>query len=87
MQNPLDFIAGPLGGWSCNYFYVLTVISFVFGMFLFVMSILRPSKNGLFLGMVLTVTPMVVAYFNARILYSVCDASIGRGRVRGAPAA
>ena len=82
LKAVLDAIASPLGGWSCDYLYFMTIFTFFFGIIIIasMMMIKTPSKIGLAAGVIPVTISFALAYFNARILYSTCAASIGRRR-------
>lgn len=83
-----DPIASPLGGWSCDYYFYLTILTFLFGATLcahaaFVLITAPKSfqSKGLIwgaVGLALALIPVALSYFTARVQYSMCAASIGR---------
>lgn len=84
-------IASPLGGWSCDYFYYLTIFTFLAGVVICAQSIFvvatatgpKATRSGLLwsgVGIGVALIPIALSYFNARILFSMCAASIGKDK-------
>jgi hypothetical protein len=76
MANALDTLFGPLGKEYCLYFYILSVIGFVF-FFITFLSILFlgiSKRKGVdyFLPAVFGTLPWVIFYLQNRILNTMC---------------
>ena len=85
-KEVMDFLYSPLSRKWCLYYYILAVISFVALVIVFAgaFSQLMTSGGSRSSRAVLTgitallvvCLPLMLGYFQARLMYSVCDASL-----------
>lgn len=80
-MNQLDFISKsvtPLGRDYCDYFFYLSIINFIFFIYIILAGVYTlffdKKKEGLF-TILLVSLPTFVAYFTNRLLYSMCVGS------------
>lgn len=86
IQNMLDFLYSPLPRQYCLYYYLIMVFAFVVFVVAFAGAFLgminkanSKSVRGILTGIfgVLAISlPMFIGYFQARLMYSVCDAAM-----------
>jgi hypothetical protein len=81
IMNQLDFLTSyftPLKREYCDYFYYLSVINFIFLVYIVLAGLYTmmfdKKKDGLFTILLVTL-PSFLAYFTNRLLYSMCVGS------------
>ena len=81
MQNPFAPIYSPLKKDNCTFFLGLTVLSFVL-LIGFILAIIKNiiwggHKNPTeILSLIASIPPLVISYYESRLLYSMCISSL-----------
>ena len=86
MSNILNTITSPLPGKYCDYFLYVTIIAFVALVFIFIgafktlLATSGSSSMGKMLtgvvGLLVICLPMFIGYFQSRLFYTMCRASV-----------
>jgi len=77
MQDIVNYLFGPLDASYCNYFYVLSIIGFVFFVFSvagFLFGLTKGKKGNINIFVLLV--QAFLTYFLNRLLYSICVGSL-----------
>lgn len=75
------YLFGPLDRKYCNYFYYISVVSYVFFIvtilaFLYMLLFSKTKNNFITMNLFSTIFSFFLAYFANRILYTMCQSSL-----------
>lgn len=81
MNNFIEQVFGPLDTRFCDYFFILSVLGFVFLFLLFVsaVSVIISSKrlpDGFFMQLINMALVYFILYFQNRLLFNMCKGSL-----------
>ena len=82
MSNFMTNYFGPLSKEYCLYFYILSILSFIFfvvGLFSFVVIIIKKHKSlesTFYMNNIFTLFNILIIYFVNRLLHTMCVVSI-----------
>ncbi len=85
-KDIMDYLYSPLSRQYCLYYYILMVLAFIVFVFVFAGAFSRliaktgsSSFRGMLKGIVALMVislPLFIGYFQTRMMYSMCDASL-----------
>ena len=77
----MDYLYGPLNNDYCIYFYILSFIGFTLLIITIISTLIigitTRKDSSFYVGMCMLCIPYGLLYFHNRLLYSICNGSLG----------